>query len=589
MATQPLVLLVDDDVVILQVLSKALSTFARIRFAKNGADALKAIADERPALVVLDANMPVMSGEEVLRALRQMPQGQHLPVIVITSDGDSSTESRLLELGAQDFLAKPFRPEQLMARIRAQLRHAQLRADLQDLGPAVLHGGAKVLLVDDDPSALEALQAAITPLDCQISTAADGTQALERMQTQVPDLVLLDVEMPRLDGFAVCQAMQADPLLAQVPVAFVSVLSDDHAEAQSFALGASDYLCKPFRPEVLRARVRKLLHTRSERAEALQAAAAHWQALGDRRVADLVAVASDAILSVDARGHVALINRAAAQLFGVPAERCLGQLATAVLPGWEALELLIGSIEGADRRRRTGHALSPVRLYSGDGQPHVVEPVVFRQGLDDSQLTTLVLRDASDRISAEMRRELHRDAVVAAAAQLALLRALNSGGGPAAADAALLAMLEGQISLPPSAPLLREFDLGVALEVCLRERKADESVMRVGLTRPLRRFVAVGDVDRFCPGLCGLIDTFAGLATSEPLSVTVSLSFGDMVGLHLDLSGARLDDAWRASPKVQLALTELRAGGALERRGERHDDSGDHRLAFQLLRPLVET
>jgi PAS domain S-box-containing protein len=247
--------------------------------------------------------------------------------------------------------------------------------------PATLNlRSARILLVDDDPLAIEALRSTLAPLGATLLAAADGEEALAQMHNEVPDLVLLDAQMPRLDGYAVCQAMQTDPVLSQVPVAFVSVHAEAKYETLGFAVGASDFLAKPFKPDVLLARVRKLLQLRSEREETANAIAAHWQELGDRRVAELVSVASDAIVSVDSAGVVRLMNKAAAALFGVSVERALGQAAEVVLPGWMALDFANEAMDQANERRRSGRPARVLRLFRGDGAVRSVEPVVFQQG-----------------------------------------------------------------------------------------------------------------------------------------------------------------------------------------------------------------
>lgn len=377
MADKPRLLLVDDDTVTLQVLSKTLAPYARMRFARSGAEALKAVEAELPDLLILDVNMPGLGGMEVLAQLRARPASAQLPVILVTSASDEALEATALQIGAQEFIRKPFQPELLVDRMRALLRLSALRARQ----PAALNlRSARILLVDDDPLAIEALRATLAPLGATLLAAADGEDALAQMHGEVPDLVLLDAQMPRLDGYAVCQAMQTDPVLSQVPVAFVSVHAEAKHETLGFAVGASDFLAKPFKPDVLLARVRKLLQLRSEREETASAIAAHWQELGDRRVAELVSVASDAIVSVDSAGVVRLMNKAAAALFGVSVERALGQAAEVVLPGWMALDFANEAMDQANERRRSGRPARVLRLFRGDGAVRSVEPVVFQQG-----------------------------------------------------------------------------------------------------------------------------------------------------------------------------------------------------------------
>ena len=112
-----------------------------------------------------------------------------------------------------------------------------------------------VLCVDDEPSNLQVLKQ-ILQGDYRLLFARDGRRALELAQVERPDLILLDVMMPDMDGHAVCRTLKADERLARVPVIFVTALSDVEDEARGLELGAVDYICKPVSPAIVRARVR---------------------------------------------------------------------------------------------------------------------------------------------------------------------------------------------------------------------------------------------------------------------------------------------------------------------------------------------
>lgn len=92
MADKPRLLLVDDDTVTLQVLSKTLAPYARMRFVRSGAEALQAVESELPDLLILDVNMPGLGGMEVLAQLRARPASAQLPVILVTSASDEALE-----------------------------------------------------------------------------------------------------------------------------------------------------------------------------------------------------------------------------------------------------------------------------------------------------------------------------------------------------------------------------------------------------------------------------------------------------------------------------------------------------------------
>ena len=113
----------------------------------------------------------------------------------------------------------------------------------------------RLLLVDDEPTNLQVLRH-ILQADYRLLFATDGERALQVAREQRPDLVLLDVMMPNLDGYAVCRALKADAATASIPVIFITALTDSQDETAGFDAGAVDYITKPVSPPVVRARVR---------------------------------------------------------------------------------------------------------------------------------------------------------------------------------------------------------------------------------------------------------------------------------------------------------------------------------------------
>jgi putative two-component system response regulator len=115
-----------------------------------------------------------------------------------------------------------------------------------------------ILAVDDEASNLQLLRQILQD-DYRLLFAKDGPRALELAQQEAPELVLLDVMMPGMTGFAVCQQLKANPDTANIPVIFVTALSDTGDEVGGFEAGAVDYITKPLSPPIVRARVRNHL------------------------------------------------------------------------------------------------------------------------------------------------------------------------------------------------------------------------------------------------------------------------------------------------------------------------------------------
>ena len=115
----------------------------------------------------------------------------------------------------------------------------------------------KILLVDDDPDLLDVTSYALERAGFRVSMATDGQQAVERCAAERPDLVVLDVNLPRLNGFEACRRIRAQSL---VPVVLLTARNDDDSVVQGFLLGADDYVTKPFSHRQLAARLRAILN-----------------------------------------------------------------------------------------------------------------------------------------------------------------------------------------------------------------------------------------------------------------------------------------------------------------------------------------
>lgn len=132
------------------------------------------------------------------------------------------------------------------------LQESSLFSDLYDLAPG---RKPRLLVVDDQPVYIQVIHHAFAQ-ECQVFMATSGAQAIKICTEQLPDLVLLDIEMPEMDGFEVCGRLKASELTRHIPVIFVTGHTDPAQETQGLELGAVDFISKPVNPSVLRARVR---------------------------------------------------------------------------------------------------------------------------------------------------------------------------------------------------------------------------------------------------------------------------------------------------------------------------------------------
>jgi PleD family two-component response regulator len=132
---------------------------------------------------------------------------------------------------------------------------------------------SKILIADDNQPNVELLEAYLAEVDCEIATAYDGHETLEKVTQFQPDLILLDIMMPKLSGFEVCKRLRADPATADIIVLMITALDQPSDIDRAVEAGTNDFLTKPINKTELLLRVRSALRSRRVKAQLDQALA----------------------------------------------------------------------------------------------------------------------------------------------------------------------------------------------------------------------------------------------------------------------------------------------------------------------------
>jgi signal transduction histidine kinase/CheY-like chemotaxis protein len=242
--TRP-VLVVEDDLDIAAVLRTYLESDGyRVEVATDGQQAIHAAREHQPFAITLDISLPKLDGWSVLNALKRETATANIPVIVVSIVDNKDFG---MVLGATEYLVKP-------------IDHERLRGILRQLGPAPEADDATILVVDDDPAVCDVLGSSLSSDGWRVLTAADGEAALATLATEHPRAMVLDLMMPRVDGFDVLRSIRADPQTRDLPVIVVTAkeLTDHDRERLSGA--AQRVLTKQaLSIEELRGQVRDLL------------------------------------------------------------------------------------------------------------------------------------------------------------------------------------------------------------------------------------------------------------------------------------------------------------------------------------------
>ncbi|MGK9235185.1 response regulator [Inquilinus limosus] len=238
------VLVVDDDPTVRDLMRRFLNREGfDVYTAENGAEALVAARMLRPSVITLDVLMPDMDGWSVLQELKSDPELAGIPVIMVTIVDE---KQKGIALGASDFLNKPIDRGRLAA-ILARFRSAASAT-------------RRVLVVEDDAATRAMMRRLLVAEGWQVAEAGDGRAALERMERERPDLILLDLMMPEMDGFEFLAACRKVPDYAGIPVIIVTAADLTEHDHRRLNGGVEHILQKAaFERHELLAQIRQLV------------------------------------------------------------------------------------------------------------------------------------------------------------------------------------------------------------------------------------------------------------------------------------------------------------------------------------------
>lgn len=291
------ILVVDDDPDIRTIVAKTLERDFEVMTVGSGVEVLERLDIIEPDFLIIDVMMPVLSGVDTSRAIRKDARFSQLPIVFLTARTDNEAIREAMRAGADFYLQKPFDPQELLRTVQMLVRTRRVeprpkRFGVQELVQPSAFGGerasspaqaqrsepfaelpdeevaipgvragntptrrVRIMIVDDDRDVVNYVKSILRE-DYEVIGLCQSEQAPEKIVAYQPDILLLDIVMPTLNGFHLSHLIRIDRRLRGSKIIFVSSRSDHEAVQKAFALGASEYVEKPFTPEQLR---RKLL------------------------------------------------------------------------------------------------------------------------------------------------------------------------------------------------------------------------------------------------------------------------------------------------------------------------------------------
>ena len=242
------VLLIEDDIFLGDVLLEKLKKEDYdAHISRDGAEGLEKIKELQPDLVLLDIILPTMNGYEILEAKMKDPLIAKIPVIIISNSGQPVEINRALTLGVKDYFIKAeFDPEEVMVKIRNFLKKTN-ENDPDSSNMKTSNGvlmGKKIMWVEDDNFLSDIIARKLSIEKCNLIHAKDGETALSLVDAEIPDVILLDILLPGMDGFELLKKLKDNVKVKDVPIILLSNLGQESDVEKGKSLGANRFLIK---------------------------------------------------------------------------------------------------------------------------------------------------------------------------------------------------------------------------------------------------------------------------------------------------------------------------------------------------------
>lgn len=219
-----------------------------------------------PDLILMDIQLPGMDGLSATKILKADPHLKNIPVVALTAHAMVGDEERAKKAGCDGYLAKPIDTRNFLETIAQYLNGDNGDGQKAEIRKAKhLRKKHKILIVDDDRLNVKLLSTAFCPEQFETFTAYGGEEALEKVVKESPDLILLDIKMPDLDGIEVTRRLKHNPDTKHIPIILVTGLDEKESKSKGLKAGADEFLRKPVSRVEIQTRVRSLLDLKNYR------------------------------------------------------------------------------------------------------------------------------------------------------------------------------------------------------------------------------------------------------------------------------------------------------------------------------------
>jgi sigma-B regulation protein RsbU (phosphoserine phosphatase) len=262
------ILIIDDDAVIRKLLKYHLNKNQYNVFEAIGPDeGMIHLSENLIDLVLCDVTMDGMDGFTFCRKVREDEDYRAIPFVFVTAKNTIEDKSMALDAGGDDIITKPFDINDLLIKVKALIKRTaiyKIYGAKKNLEQSFINTAKKVLLVDDDASLIRIFEYNLTKAGFECVVAESAEEALDRMKTFMPDLIISDIMMPGTDGFQFRRQLLKDEKLKTIPFIFLTARGEEEDILEGYEFGITDYVVKTAGPKLVVAKVNAILKSLGE-------------------------------------------------------------------------------------------------------------------------------------------------------------------------------------------------------------------------------------------------------------------------------------------------------------------------------------
>ncbi len=223
--------------------------------------------EHRPDLILMDIQLPRMDGLSATRVIKDHPDLKDIPVVALSSYAMQSDIQKALDAGCEGYITKPINTRSFLETIGEYLKNSKnggqrqrendQKKKSQEEKSAI--DKSRILIVDNEPLDVKLLAAKLPYDRYEVIKAYSGEEALKKVSEEPPDLILLDIMMPNMDGFELCRRLKEDSRNRDIPIILISILDDKEDKVRGLEAGAIEVLNKPIHAMDLREKIQSIL------------------------------------------------------------------------------------------------------------------------------------------------------------------------------------------------------------------------------------------------------------------------------------------------------------------------------------------